>query len=243
MKVGFAVQQRWLLWVSMLGFFLALWVYPPAHRITRILQVSFFLVTWFGLLFLVWRLGKIRLSILLMTALGIGFLLWPGGQKLPANRLRAEYLAGLKAYEATRYYWGGESWRGIDCSGLVRRGMIDALFRSGYRHLNPGMVRQAMALWWNDCSAKALSEHYDNLTVYVLDTPSLNALDHTRIQPGDLAVTANGIHILAYLGGNTWIEADPGERKVICITPPIKGNVWLESPMKIVRWQMLVDAL
>ena len=77
--------------------------------------------------------------------------------------------------------------------------------------------------------------------MHLLDTPSLNSLVDPRLAPGDLAVTRSGIHILAYAGGQTWIEADPGVNRVISISAPANENGWFESPMRIVRWRVLAQ--
>ena len=77
------------------------------------------------------------------------------------------------------------------------------------------------------------------MTVHALDTPSINRLDHSRILPGDLAVTASGVHIMAYLGSNTWIEADPGAGRVITVLAPCETNAWFLEPMKVMRWSIL----
>ncbi|MFN2599036.1 MAG: NlpC/P60 family protein, partial [Pyrinomonadaceae bacterium] len=52
--------------------------------------------------------------------------------------MRRAYIASLESYEGTRYVWGGENSRGIDCSGLVRRGLINADFHEGVVTANPG---------------------------------------------------------------------------------------------------------
>jgi len=148
-----------------------------------------------------------------------------------SNGLRAAYLTSLKSYEGTTYVWGGETARGIDCSGLVRRGMIDAYRRQG-------QMRRAADLWWHDCSAKALREEYRGQTQRLFDAPSLNAIPLSRLHPGDVAVTQNGVHTLAYLGKGEWIEADPGAWKVIRVRVPSK-NAWFRVPMSIVRWSDL----
>jgi peptidoglycan/LPS O-acetylase OafA/YrhL len=55
-----------------------------------------------------------------------------------------------------------------------------------------------------------------------------------------LAVTANGVHVLAYVGNQTWVEADPGEWKVIQVKVPAT-NPWFLVPVRIVRWAQLQD--
>ena len=76
------------------------------------------------------------------------------------------------------------------------------------------------------------------MTTPLLETPSINALDHARISPGDIAVTSNGLHVMAYLGGNRWIEADPSFERVLTITVPAE-NGWFREPMKVMRWDIL----
>jgi hypothetical protein len=65
--------------------------------------------------------------------------------------------------------------------------------------------------------------------------PPENAL----ILPGDMAVTKGGIHVMAYLGNNQWIGADPGAMKVTVFTTPNPTSGWFSCPMNIVRWSML----
>jgi hypothetical protein len=75
-------------------------------------------------------------------------------------------------------------------------------------------------MWWYDAGADALRDEYRNYTRRGIRVKSINHLDPAKIKAGDLAVTVDGEHILAYLGDRTWIEADPGEKKVIKIKTP-----------------------
>jgi len=232
-------RVQWLLWLSALGFLVALTLFPVSYRITRLAILILTLVIWFGLVALVWKRRLLRFLLLGTTVLSIAFLVLPSRRVPPAEVLRGDYIAGLQRYNGVAYYWGGESTIGIDCSGLIRRGLIDALFRRGVRTGDAGLVRRAISLWWHDCSAKALGDQYRGLTVRLLDTPSLNALDHAQILPGDLGVTSNGVHIMAYIGNHRWIEADPGAGRVIIVMAPSKDNPWFHGPMNIVRWSIL----
>ena len=228
-----------LLWLAALVLFLAIALFPPSYWFTRAGGLVLFLVVWFGLVFLCWRRLALRISLVGITLLSAGFLALPARSLPAAESLRSDYVAGLRRYDGVAYYWGGESPKGIDCSGLIRRGLIDSLFCRGTLALDPGLVRRSFWLWWQDCTASALGEAHDGVTVHLFETASINNLDHARILPGDLAVTSNGIHIMAYLGSNTWIEADPGVGRVITVPVPAKNNPWFDTPMKIVRWSVL----
>lgn len=51
-------------------------------------------------------------------------------------------------------------------------------------------------------------------------------------------MTADGLHVMAYLGNQTWIEADPDAHKVIEVVLPT-DNPWFKTPVVFVRWRCL----
>lgn len=232
-------RLRWLLWTAAFVLWLAVWLFPLSNSLTRLGGIVLLSVVWLSLVALLWNRRPARWVLLGLTAAAAFFLLWPGKPANAPEDLRTAYLRGMERYSGSRYFWGGESPKGIDCSGLMRRGMIDSLCLEGLQHFEPALVRQSIDLWWHDCTANDFMNGYRGLTKPVLTTPSLNVLDHSQIRTGDMAVTANGLHILAYAGGNRWIEADPNVGKVITLTAPTKDNVWLSEPMKVVRWRIL----
>jgi cell wall-associated NlpC family hydrolase len=239
MKKPSAIRSLRLLWLAALVLFVVVEIIPVSSRLTRASSLALFVVVWFGLIGLCWHLRVLRFSLLGVTALSVGFLALPA-RSLPAtDSLRSNYVAGLRRYDRVTYSWGGESPMGIDCSGLIRRGLIDSLFCRGIHTFDPGLVRRAFSLWWNDCPARALGQGHNGLTVHLLDTPSVNQLDHSKILPGNLAVTSGGAHIMAYLGDNLWIEADPGIGRVVTVSAPSKDNLWFHCRMSIVRWSIL----
>ena len=65
--------------------------------------------------------------------------------------------------------------------------------------------------------------------------------DPAQWRTGDLAVTADGVHVLAYLGDRTWIEADPTAHEVVEVTLPT-SNAWFHVPVVFVRWRYLEQA-
>ena len=140
--------------------------------------------------------------------------------------------------------WGGENGLGIDCSGLVRRALVLALWQEGLWSFNPRLAREAIVLWWHDASARELAGDYRGQTRFLFASSSIMDLDSARLMPGDLAVTSDGVHVLAYLEGGQWIEADPGLGRVVTLHADNKAhdvNTWLKEPVNIVRWRRLTD--
>ena len=174
-------------------------------------------------------------------AIVAAFAFWPAQPTQPAE-LQTRYVAALSNYRGTRYVWGGENGRGIDCSGLIRRAMIDALLANGWERRDPASWREAALVWWRDCSANEMKIGYGGRIVPQFRAPSLNALDSKRLRPGDLAVLESGVHVLAFAGGRTWIQADPnlvnGGDKVIETTAPSR-NGWFGQPVVICRWKSM----
>lgn len=226
-----------MLWLAALSLFIAVWLFPVSTAATRVAGLVLLAVVWFGLIALVWQRPTFRYWLLGVSALCVIFLALPSQHHVDAAALRSAYVAGLRHYEGVTYYWGGESPKGIDCSGLIRRGLIDAMFGRGLRTLDAGLVRHAIWLWWHDSTAHDFGEGH-GFTTHLFDTPSINALDHSTILPGDLAVTSTGVHIMAYLGDHHWIEADPVIGRVVTVSVPTE-NQWFRSPMKMVRWNVL----
>ncbi len=239
MKSLLTRRRLWLFWVLAVILFIAVALMPLGTQKTRVAGLALLFVAWFGLVVLLWRHLYLRLAVLAVSLGSAVFLALPGRAQVDVEGLRRDYVAGLQRYDHVPYYWGGESFMGIDCSGLVRRGLIDAAFCRGLRSLDPGLVRFSLDLWWHDCSAEALGQGWRGLARHVMDIPNINTLDHSKILPGDLAVTASGHHVMAYLGDRRWIEADPGAEKVVVISTQKGDNPWFHSHMTIVRWGIL----
>jgi hypothetical protein len=83
-----------------------------------------------------------------------------------------------------------------------------------------------------------LRDGYRGWTAELFRQASVADADHSKLKPGDLAVTADGVHVMAYLGTNTWIEADPDEHKVVEVVLPT-DNPWFKTPVAFVRWKWL----
>ncbi len=229
-----ALLKRWLfLWVIAA----ALVAYPINNLPIRIGLLLSVAGLWGGLLYFYWRVKTIRFGALAVAGVIFLFLILPGKER-DASRLRETYVESLRKYEGTRYIWGGENRLGIDCSGLVRKGLIIANYKQGIWSLNPALVREGLSLWWHDCSARALGEGYRQRTHLLFSADSINQIDPAKMLPGDIAVTESGVHTLAYLGDRTWIEADPVAGRVLQVQTPSKSP-WFNEPVKVMRWAQL----
>jgi hypothetical protein len=211
---------------------------PVASRLTRLAGVVSVVTLFIASLVLWWRRPLLRWSMIATVTLLAVFLALPA-RRLDAQALRAADVAALKRYEGAFYVWGGEGPVGIDCSGLVRRGLIDALAIRSVTTLDPGAARLAIATWWRDCTARALGEGHAGLTRPVLEAASINAIDTALIAPGDLAVASDGVHVLAYLGDGEWIQADPAVGHVLTLRAPSSDSPWFHVPVRVVRWRAL----
>ena len=228
-------------WLALWPITLFLWLYPVSNRLLRVTRVALCVLLCAGALWLVWHVKWARM-ILIGIPLLLGVILVLPGHPVDRYALREDYVTSLRSFEGCRYVWGGENQLGIDCSGLVRAGLIRASLRESAQTLNPTLARAAIALWWHDATARALGEGHRRQTARLFASSSINAIDSTRLRPGDLAVTDDGIHVLAYLGGGQWIEADPDAKRVLVVTVP-STNAWFARPVNLVRWRMLDEPL
>lgn len=228
-------------WALLILLTALVFAFPIRTGITKELALALGALSWIGGLIL------FRRSPLpwLLSGTALGVLAWIGfapARSYDHNRLRAEYVRNLRLYNGAKYVWGGETGLGIDCSGLIREGMIMADLKYGIATGNPALLREAAAIWWRDCSAVNLGEGYSGRTDFLKATDSLKELDYSALLPGDIAVTEAGAHVLAYVGQKTWIEADPNALtgdKVIEVTASQSRNAWLDVPMRIMRWRDL----
>jgi NlpC/P60 family len=233
-------RQVFRLWCVAWFLLVVILIQPLGYTLGKLATILFILGVWSGIFYLGWQRLLVRIVALVVTFTVILCLILPG-RSIDAQSLRTEYVWAMQGYIGTPYVWGGENHVGIDCSGLVREGLIQANLQQGITTLNPSLVRQGLAMWWFDLSALALRDGERGWTKRLFQADSINAIDPTRLLPGDLAATADGLHILAYIGDKTWIEADPGDRKVIVVPTPERINYWFGVPVYILRWQQLAN--
>jgi hypothetical protein len=233
-------RKRWLrLWLWLVIFTAALWVYPIANREIRLLFLAGMGLSVFGVAFL-WRHKKVVIIPWAGAVLMVGALLALPSRPVRCEMLARDYCSSLSWFRGVHYVWGGEGLLGIDCSGLARQGMIWGQLRCGLRTLNGGPIRTSIWLWWHDLSARALGEGEESITRRLFNASEIAAIPIEKLRPGDLAVTADGVHVIAYLGSGTWIEADPNLHRVVEISGPA-DNPWFHVPVEIVRWTWLEE--
>lgn len=206
---------------------------------SKLLNLAYLLCiggAWVSLLFLCWQRKFARYVIAVIPLLfALPFLL--PSREINSTELRTDYVARMKNLENTPYFWGGENSHGIDCSGLPRRALRDALFAQGFKNANGHAFREYARHWWYDTSAQAMSEGYRDMTQALGIEGTVRDLDNTQLLPGDLAVTKNGIHVMAYAGDGQWIQADPGIGFVKTLDGKSADNHWFEMPVTIHRWK------
>jgi NlpC/P60 family len=193
-----------------------------------------------GLTGLLWKRPVLRLmpgSLALLVCLPMVL----PGRPLDQAALRMDYCHRLIALEGSNYFWGGEATHGIDCSGLPRKALRQAMLHQGLSTLNGLGVRSFLENWWFDASAKALGQGYRQYTIRLPNKGTVRTMDTIGMHPGDLAVTADGIHVMVYLGDDQWIQADPGPGKVIIANARISSNKWFNAPITTHRWRVLSE--
>jgi hypothetical protein len=240
-NVRMKLSHGWSFWVLGLAALGGILVLPLSSGVTRAATLLLGLSLWFGLIRLLWARSMARWLWFGVTLLLAGLICLPARRSRPTNLLRDDYVWGLRRYTGVAYYWGGESRLGIDCSGLIRCGLVDALMVRGVLTLDGGLIRQAGLLWWRDTNARTMGAGSDGNTRYLFDAASLRDLDHDKLLHGDLAVTADGVHVLAYSGNRRWIQADPAVEAVIEVEASDRRNVWLRSAVRVVRWTVLCE--
>jgi hypothetical protein len=241
MMIALLKRGVFCLWLLLFAVFLVLWYFPYIDFPVRVATWVVALLILIGSVFFAWKFRFWRWLLIAVYGTALLFLVLPSHRPVDRSALRSDYCTALKSYLGCRYVWGGEGYLGVDCSGLVQKGLMDALATRGLTTLDPALMRESLSLYWHRTTAKVIGEGYAGRTDTVTTCPTLNALDYSLVQPGDLAVTAGGDHVMAYLGNRTWIAADPGVDKVTTFTIPEQRNAYFSTPMRIVRWKILTQ--
>jgi len=209
--------------------------YPVRTGFIRTTMLAVSAAFILSLVIALWRRKRLRWLPMMPPAIVLAFLFMPGRSVDPTH-LRERYTQTLKSYDGTRYVWGGEGFRGVDCSGFLRAAMVDACLRESLRTLNPALARSALDLWWHDASAADMSDGFNDRTRRIGKAVALQEISVDDILPGDFAVTADGSHVMAYAGQGRWIAADPYAMKVIEFKDSPNWSIVKVNPC---RWRLL----
>ena len=223
-----------LISLGLLGLIL---IFPYRTSLVRVGMLILCCLTWVGLGALIWRHKLLRIGLIVAPGLLALFVALADSRIPDSAALRHSFVERLKEYDGVRYVYSGENPRGVDCSGLVRAAMVRALVDRGLISLDAGMLRSAFNLWWRDTNAIQLGKGANGLTLPLGDGSPLPMRAAQNVRLGDLAVTTSGSHVLAYLGDQRWIEADPDVERVHIVdltTSPIAGQEVL-----LVTWRWL----
>ncbi|MHB9131034.1 MAG: NlpC/P60 family protein [Armatimonadota bacterium] len=166
------------------------------------------------------------------------------GQKpIDAEALRMAYRARLLSYTGTYYLLGGETHIAIDCSGLARMALWEAMLARGIVDRNPRLLgTMPWTFWWRDIGVAGMENGAYGYTHVIDKTDRLATYDHADLLIGDMAVANHGKHLLIYLGDQQWIEASSLKRHVIINrATPKATHIWLTRPVVLLRWWVLED--
>jgi hypothetical protein len=227
----------WSLWV----WILLCGAVPMRYTVLKIGLLLGSVAMWGLTMYLFRRTRWVRMvcGVAAIIAAGLIVFLMLPGRPYDVCSLRREYVRSLLSYRGTPYVWGGGNRLGIDCSGLVEQALTDALIKRAVTTGNPRLAREGLSLWWHNRSAHALGDGYRGDTLLLMEGGSLNTIDHRAIEPGDLAVAADGVHVLAHVGSQNWIEADPAPMRVVVVHSPRPTDYYFDAPVRIMRWRVL----
>lgn len=192
------------------------------------------------------RIRIIFLILLLLSTVALSVKQLAGGSEIDRLSLRSSYTQRLNSYLGVRYSWGGETRLGIDCSGLARTALVDAMLAQGWYEGNARTIWPvAWRLWWRDTSASGMLNESYGYTRRIghadeLSEPGSIRMDQgMSLQAGDLAVTDGGAHVMIYKGDGRWIEANPDDGRVVENSAAKSSRAYFSMPVTILRWWML----
>jgi hypothetical protein len=223
-------------WAAAVAAAAGLLIQPVNSRGTRWALLAALAAAWAGPLLLWWRRPAVRVAMGVPLLAAVLLFTLPG-RPVDREELRRAYVEALLRYEGTAYVYGGEGRAGIDCSGLPRAAMIEADCSLGLRRMDAGLLREALSIWWHDRGAGAMGEDGDPNAVVVRREGPLSAVAG-ELAAGDIGVIRGNTHVIAHVGGDRWIEADPEPMRVV-IRPRPPGE---PLAIRLVRWRQLADA-
>lgn len=210
-------------------------MYPIASKPVHVTQLVIYLAAYVWLVVILRKRRTAIIGLIFLPVIVLGMYFAPA-KPIESAELKNLYMRNLSRYQGTLYIWGGENRIGIDCSGLPRKSLRLAYLELGVKTFNGACVREYVRQWWHDASAKALSQGYRGYAVSLGMEGKVSTVDDSKLEPGDLAITKSGVHVMVYFGTGKWIQADPEMLRVVILDGRTSSNRWFSAPVKFYRW-------
>ncbi len=238
----FRALCAWILGILLLACGIGVRVSPMTGHVRLLLVITLLFSVFTGFVYLFSCIGHRPATVFPAVFFAAFLVLWIAlGDKPPhVDHLREVYRKRLTAFVDTPFVWGGETNLGIDCSGLARSALWQAMAREGIKEVNARLLGPDLwKFWWRDMGAKDIEDGKFGYTKVLGHTRQLAGYDTSKLKIGDMAV-ASKAHVLVYYGDGEWIEANPGDRKVVVNKAPAKSKRgYFNCPVTLVRWRIL----
>lgn len=237
--LSFRALCAWILGFLLVACGVAVRVAPMNTGVRLLLATTLLFAVFTGFVFLLSMIGRrpafIFPSIFFLTL----FIVWSvlGSKPPDQHALQFAYSKRLRAYLGAPFAYGGEAETGIDCSGLARASLWQAMVREGIKQVNPRLLGpQLWRFWWRDVSAEDIAQGKYGYTRVIGRGKKLAGYDMSELKVGDMAV-ADGRHVMVYYGDGFWIEASPIDKRVVVNqVQEDSRRVWFNKPVTLVRW-------
>lgn len=229
---------KWYTYLLMISIIMisAMSYYPINNIITRIVLLTAIFVI-IMILFVMFYRYKFFFLLYLYIVSFLFFFIVLGTKTTIWENFNEDYIQNLLTYNDVNYVLWWEWLFGMDCSWLVRHAMVISLIKEWIRNYNWYDIMKWFKLWWSDFDVDAMLSNEYNRFIDIWVADSINKINHEFIKPWDLAII-DWVHVMAYVWGRQWIQADPEIWKVIVLKTPT-SNKWFNLSVKIIRWNDL----